>query len=337
MHLFDIRRSRSVTELWKSVERRSTSRPQLPERHRNSVSSISTDKPGLSHNDEYEVEQSDSRGQWFNENNTTRNPTLESPNNEELQARTEPEPLLSAFEAEIARILEEGSAAQPANEQADNSSTQARTTQPDSVPPAWPHDLVANILQTVVGKMDNLRSELGSKVPEIERHLRNAQNAIPEDVASSAQTGLHAMQSQAQNLAQILQVASNASGQAAERVREAELRSAEQINEGLGDMVQGFEDFGKTLFAAFEAEFGRQNNSTQAEATGNTGSSQNESVQQPVEPSNVTPSPNNVQPEATTTQELRQQPQATTEPNFDSPRRPLPPHPATSWPSSKPV
>jgi RNA recognition motif-containing protein/uncharacterized protein YukE len=336
MHLFDIRRSRSVTELWKSVERGSTSRSQLGEGHRNSVSSITTEKPALSYNNQYEVEYSDSHGQWVNENNSTGNPTSESPNNEELQPRTEPESLLSAFEAEIAKMLEEGSAAQPANEQADNSSSaQSHTTQPGSMPPTWPSDLVANILQTVVGKMDSLRSELGSKVPEIERHLRNAHNAIPGDVASSAQTALNAMQSQAQNLAQLLQNASDASGQAAERVREAELRSAEQIIDGLEDMVQGLEDFGKTLFAAFEAEFGQQNNNTQAEATGSTGPTQSECVQQPVESTNI--SPNNAQSEAEINQELKQQSPAIAEPKIDSLRRPLPPHPKTSWPSSQPV
>lgn len=336
MHLFDIRRSRSVTELWKAVERGSTSRSQLSNGRRNSVSSITTEQPNLSYNNQFEVEQLDFSEKSVNESNSTGNSASESPNNEEPQARTEPEPLLSAFEAEIARILEEERAAKPANEQTDNSSsTQAHTTQSDSVPPTWPNDLVANILKTVVGKMDNLRSELESKVPEVERHLRNAHNAIPDDVATGAQTALNAMQAQAQNLAQFLQNASDASGQAADRVREAELRSAEQIIEGLGDMVQGFEDFGKTLFAAFEAEFGQQNNNTQPEATGNTGSSQTESAQQPVESSNDTPSPDNAQSEEKINQEQQQQPPATAEPKIDSLRRPLPPHPTTSWPSSQ--
>ena len=101
----------------------------------------------------------------------------------------------------------------------------------------------------------------------MERHLANAQRTIPEDIGTKMQTALSTFESQIQNLAHIVKQASDASGEAAERVRQADLRSTEQMLNGLGDMADEFEDFGKTLFAAFEAEFGQRSNGNEADVT----------------------------------------------------------------------
>jgi RNA recognition motif-containing protein len=122
-------------------------------------------------------------------------------------------------------------------------------------------------LQAVADGIENMGSELKTRIPEMERHLASAQRTIPEDIGTKMQTALSAFESQVQNLAQIVQQASDASGVAAERVRQADLRSTEQMLNGLGEMAHEFEDFGKTLFAAFEAEFGRRSNGGEANVT----------------------------------------------------------------------
>lgn len=182
------------------------------------------------------------------------------------QSETEPQPLLSAFEAEMAKILENS---QDRVSEADNSNTpqEPQTHRPESVEQIWPVNLVTGVLQAVADGIENMGSELKTRIPEMERHLANAQRAIPEDVGVKMQTALTAFESQIQNLAQIVQQASDASGEAAERVRQADLQSTEQMLNGLGDMAHEFEDFGKTLFAAFEAEFGQRNNGDEANAT----------------------------------------------------------------------
>jgi RNA recognition motif-containing protein len=182
------------------------------------------------------------------------------------QPQAEPQPLLSAFEAEMAKLLEEDAKEQP-SEPADAADPSEPHTRPaETAEQTWPLNLVAGILQTVAGGIENLGSELKLKIPEVERHLANAQRNIPEDVGATMQTALSAVESQIQNLARVIQNASNASGEAAERVRQAELRSTEQVISGFGNMAHEFEEFGKTLFAAFEAEFGQRSDSNEGNA-----------------------------------------------------------------------
>ncbi|EED20295.1 RNA binding protein, putative [Talaromyces stipitatus ATCC 10500] len=203
------------------------------------------------------------------------------PDSQSSSSKTEAEsqPLLSAFEAEMAKILEN---AQGRVNEAGSSSTaqEPQTHRLGSVEPTWPVNLMTGILQTVAGGIENLGSELKTKIPEVERHLVNAQRAIPEDLGPKLQTALTVVESQIQNLTQIIQHASDASGEAAERVRQADLRATEEVLNGLGDMAHEFEDFGKTLFAAFEAEFGQQNSSSETNSTNATIAREGENIAQ---------------------------------------------------------
>lgn len=185
------------------------------------------------------------------------------------QSEAESQPLLSAFEAEMAKILE-GSRDSVNDANNSNAAEEPQTHRSDSMEQIWPVNLVTGVLQAVADGIENLGSELQTRIPEMERHLANAQRAIPEDVGAKMQTVLSAFESQVQNLAQIVRQASDVSGDAAERVRHADLRSTEQVLNGLGDMAHEFEDFGKTLFAAFEAEFGQRSNGDDANVTNTT-------------------------------------------------------------------
>uniref|UniRef100_A0A093UWV7 Nuclear localization sequence-binding protein n=1 Tax=Talaromyces marneffei PM1 TaxID=1077442 RepID=A0A093UWV7_TALMA len=187
-------------------------------------------------------------------------------NSQPSQSEAESTSLLSAFEAEMAKILENS---QDAVNDTSNPIVpqEPQTYRSESMEQIWPVNLVTGVLQAVADGIENMGSELKTRIPEMERHLANAQRAIPEDVGAKMQTALSAFESQIQNLAQIVQQASNASGEAAERVRQADLRSTEQMLNGLGDIANEFEDFGKTLFAAFETEFGQRRNDDEANST----------------------------------------------------------------------
>lgn len=194
---------------------------------------------------------------------------------ETQQLKTEPEsqPLLSAFEAEVAKILE--NSMKPVNDaNSPNPLPEPQTHRPEPTEQIWPVNLVTGVLQAVADGIENMGSELKTRIPEMERHLANAQRTIPEDIGTKMQTALSTFESQIQNLAHIVKQASDASGEAAERVRQADLRSTEQMLNGLGDMADEFEDFGKTLFAAFEAEFGQRSNGNEADVTDSMNASQ---------------------------------------------------------------
>lgn len=260
------------------------------------------------------------------------------------------QPLLSAFEAEMAKMLEESfkeQSTEPANEPASpDTSSESHTHQAESSQQTWPVNLVVGILQSVAGGMENLGSELRTKIPEVERHLSNAQRNIPEDVGATMHTALSAVESQIQNLARVIQNASNASGEAAERVRQAELRSTEQVLSGLGDMAHEFEEFGKTLFSAFDAEFGQRNNGNEANVADSTAApNQDTNVTPPqaMESGNITSTETpgqSVEKEtapakADNSQEPLSKPQEATTLESPTPfyQRPSPPHPSSSLPS----
>lgn len=189
------------------------------------------------------------------------------------KAEAEPQPLLSAFEAEMAKILE--NSRDPVDD-ASNSipPPEPQAHRPESTEQIWPVNLVTGVLQAVADGIENLGSELKTRIPEMERHLANAQRTIPEDIGTKMQTALSAFESQIQNLAHVVQQLSDASGEAAEKVRQADLRSTEEMLNGLGDMAHEFEDFGKTLFAAFEAEFGQRSNGDDANVSNPTTASE---------------------------------------------------------------
>ncbi|KAL1967575.1 hypothetical protein VTN77DRAFT_3090 [Rasamsonia byssochlamydoides] len=183
-----------------------------------------------------------------------------------LNPQDEPQPLLAAFEAEMAKILE-SSTSQP-GEESSNPPTEAREDRradSDSSHRPRPGEVLTQALKNLAGGVEALGSELKSRIPELERRASYAQRALPEHVGTTLQAALTSLDSHIKNLANVVQDASVATGHAADMVRQAELRSAEQVVDGLGKMVGELGQMGRTLFAAFEAEFGRWSSGTQTE------------------------------------------------------------------------
>lgn len=231
----------------------------------------------------------------------------------------EPQPLLSAFEAEMAKIL--GNSQEPVNDT--NSAIpppEPQTHRAEPMEQIWPVNLVTGVLQAVADGIENMGSELKTRIPEMERHLASAQRTIPEDIGTKMQTALSVFESQIQNLAQIVQQASDASGEAAERVRQADLRSTEQMLNGFEDMANEFEDFGETLFAAFEAEFGQRSNGDEASVTDFVAVSQDENPAQSQTPEEATSSAQVDQPQ----QSLNKASEAAAPATYQSPVPPAP-------------
>lgn len=243
MHVFDIRRSNSVTELWKNIERRSA------------MLRASAEAP--------EPQKSSNAVEGHAAESGAQNLEGNGPSNQQ----DEPQPLLAAFEAEMAKIME-SSAAQTGEESSPNPPTDAPEDRPadsNSSHHPRPGEVLTQALQNLAGGVESLGSELKSRIPELERRLSYAQRVFPEHVGPTFQAALTTLDSHVKNLANIVHDASIATGHAADRVRQAELRSAEQVVDGLGKMVGEVGQIGRTLFAAFEAEFGRRSSSTQTE------------------------------------------------------------------------
>lgn len=187
----------------------------------------------------------------------------------------EPQPLLSAFEAEMAKMTEpsesasrvEPSPSEPTsmNEDASTENKEPSVEKPVTLP--TPAKIITHALQNLAGGVELLGTELKSKMPEFERRLTNAQKAIPEQLGPAIQTTFTTLDSEVKNLGNVLQDASIATGQAANRVRQAGLGPAEQVLEGLGKIVGDVTQIGRTFFTAFETELERQSSCAQHDAT----------------------------------------------------------------------
>ncbi|KAJ6167037.1 hypothetical protein N7470_002484 [Penicillium chermesinum] len=219
MHIFDIRRSNSVTELWKKYEIKG-SRPQASE----SVDTSSNIEP-IPH------------------------VTATSTPGDESQ------PLLAAFEAELANIL---------NAAEDSSEIRTQRSDPEPAPEQsttgeqrTPHPaelLAAQILHHLVHGANIVQSELRSRWPDLQRQLHEAQRNIPENVIPSLQSMLATIETHMRTAYNNIP---NSSRQWAENTYNAGRPVAENAAENLRTMASDFNQIGRTLFAAFESELSR--------------------------------------------------------------------------------
>lgn len=223
MHIFDIRRSNSVTELWKRYE-------YQPE---------TVIYPGSNG----EVKEASS-------------------NSERLVAgHAQPDgsqSLLEAFEAEMAKIMEASEQQEKTPVQPDESSSSgvASGTTTDSDKTPNPADIFAHTLQSVMEGAGLIYSELGSRMPEFDQRLHDAQRVVPEHLGTGLQVACSALESQAKNFASALNNASAALGQrAAERDSRGDNPTAEDSVDGLRNMASEIGQMGRTLFDAFSAGF----------------------------------------------------------------------------------
>ncbi|OGM45750.1 RNA binding protein [Aspergillus bombycis] len=232
MHIFDIRRSNSVKNLWKKFEYK----PHLEDHQgRNEIGTVpAAADTSQSNNSQEEPD-----------------PSCENPG----PATTDvPEPLLAAFEAEMARILNTTGTVRDGNAQPDPPvETPARAESNDRR--QHPSDAFIHALHNLVEGAEMIGAGVRSRLPEFERQLQNVQRTLPEHVESSVQVALAALDSQARNLIQALNNASVIGGQRAGNLFHTELPTPAATIEGLRNMASELGHMGNTLFEAFESEF----------------------------------------------------------------------------------
>lgn len=236
-HIFDVRRSNSVTELWKRYK----------------VDRIEQDRAG-----DHSSRKSSVAGSFHD---AQQEPSASSdsflppiPN--------EPRPLMEAFEAELAEMLKstdtsENKPAQPtpppAAERSTNS-TSARTPHPVEV-------LAAHVMDQLANGAHMVQSEWRARVPELQRQLQNAQRQLeathihlPQNVETSLRALLATLEAQ-------LRTAFNNIPDGGRRMAEDVLQTgrpvADNAADGLRMMATELNEVGRTLFSAFDREFGR--------------------------------------------------------------------------------
>ncbi|KAJ5156019.1 hypothetical protein N7492_008822 [Penicillium capsulatum] len=227
MHIFDIRRSNSVTELWR--------------RYETTIGSI----PAGDDQTLYTVSNSESRG----DAETTDVSATSAPGDSS-------QPLLSAFEAELASIMSSADTSEarvPQQSQAEPATESTRNTNEQRTP--HPAELIAaQIMHHLVNGVNMLHSELSTKLPELQRQVRNAQRSLPDQVSTSLQSLLATLEAQMRSAYNNIP---NGGRQFAEEAIHAGRPVAENAAESLRMVASEFNEVGRTLFTAFENEFGR--------------------------------------------------------------------------------
>ena len=229
MHLFDIRRSNSVTDLWKGYQ---YSEP--------------------------------SREAW-------KQPSLDT----ELRT-SESESLLEAFEAEMAKIMESPSSGREGKRQSDpdeqsSSAVGEARKEPESTSPGnrSPNstDVLTSALQSLMGNAEAVRSELSSRLPDLEQQLRNVQQAIPQTIPESLEPALTALGSQVDSaLAGAFSRISGSLGQTSSPRSGGNGTSPQYSMEGLQNAAFEVSQICRTVFDGLNSGFAR--NTSNREETG---------------------------------------------------------------------
>lgn len=181
-------------------------------------------------------------------NHITTQPTAE---------REIPEPsFMEAFEAELAKHLVED---QPTDAQAADTTPSTSHEAANNVPPSAADqvslqsagEMVVQAVQALATGVGLLGSEMSRRYPELEEKLANVQHTLPthiDDVVSEAIAGLDG---HADKLSRALRHAADVSRHAAERTRQTDLQSIDDMLAGFAGFVG---DVGKTLWANFDKD-----------------------------------------------------------------------------------
>lgn len=235
MHLFDIRRSNSVTELWKKFEDPAYSQSaQAAEGHATNLEFAHAPP-----RHEEEVAES---------NNGEAVPTEDGGS----------QSLLAAFETEMAKLVNasEGPGAEPSQQNTSASAgVQPEPTRSGRV--QNPADAFAQAINNIVDGAEMVRNEVRSRIPDFERQLQNAQRALPGQVGTTLQMALATLESHVRNLASALNNISVPPSQRTGPNSQTQPSAASHTVDGLRTMASEIGQLGQTLFAAFENEFGR--------------------------------------------------------------------------------
>ncbi|KAJ5989374.1 hypothetical protein N7481_004584 [Penicillium waksmanii] len=283
MHLFDIRRSNSITELWKRFEKQASDTLETGE-VKSSVTTeeYSNDKPA---NDQapatlnttsvftsgenpllsgYEAELAilaNHASPYLPKGSQPTSSTEAGPNAPNV-AREESPPLMAAFEAELASLMNSTEDSTTRGQQTESSPQPDQGA--DSSSQRTPHPveiLAAQVLSHLANGANMVQSEFTARLPEMQRQLndareqlRDAQRTLPENVRMSLHTLLSTIEARMKIALGSLPTGGR---QFAEEALHAGRPVAENAADGFRTMASDFNEFGKSLYAAFEEEFGR--------------------------------------------------------------------------------
>ncbi|CAG7921750.1 unnamed protein product [Penicillium olsonii] len=234
-HTFDVRRTNSVTELWKRFEDNQNDKEDAGDHVR--------DEPGASEPGALE----DRR-----EASPLRNPTVSN----------EPRPLMEAFEAELAEMLHAAESSEKKLPKSDtppiaepfSNSRSERTPHPVEI-------IAAQVMDQLTNGANMVQNEWRSRMPELQRQLQNAHRqleaahrTLPRNVETSLRALLATLEAHMRTAFNNLP---DGSRQMAEDAFQAGRPVAENAADGLRMMASEFNEVGRTLFSAFESEFGR--------------------------------------------------------------------------------
>ncbi|KAF7171608.1 hypothetical protein CNMCM5623_003959 [Aspergillus felis] len=232
MHIFDIRRSNSVTELWKRFEYNPAGRE------------IEGSKDAV----ESTTGKCTSPLQDGTESNAGQ-PTNESA-----------ESLLAAFETEMAKLLSASEPCNTNNAEEIPSSTEVPNESASSFRRTNPAVALAQAMHHLINGAEMIGSEVRSRLPELEHqlehHLQNAQRVLPENVGSTVQAALASLDAQMRNLTNALNNASSARDRRTSNMFRGEIPTPAEAVDSLYTMASELGQMGHTLYSAFETEFG---------------------------------------------------------------------------------
>lgn len=236
MHSFDIRRSNSVTELWKKFEY----------------------SPNIQAAEEGGTDETVAQAPSGHDGEAASNiDNAETTSAENYGSQT----LLAAFEAEMAKLLEtpeipdtqlpQQSASPPVSSPGVHSEPSSSSGIPN------PTIAFTQAIHNIVDGAEIVRDEVKSRIPDFERQLQNAQRALPEHVGTTLQTALTTLESHVRNLATALNNISVSTGQRTGTDSQTQPSPRAHTVDGLRTMASEIGQMGQTLFTAFEHEFGR--------------------------------------------------------------------------------
>lgn len=232
MHIFDIRRSNSVTELWKQFERDNDA---IRSQQMITEAAVETEDAPDEHEHKEEPTPHDAA--------TTSAPEAEN------------QPFMAAFEAELASLLNSAeNSGQRATQPEASSAAEPSSSGTSSQRAHHPLEVVAaTFLYHLVHGANSVQSELRSRLPELQEHLRSAQRTVPENVRTSLQSLLATIEAHMRTAFQNLP---DNGRQFAEDAINAGRPVAEHAADGFRMMASELNEASRTLFAAFENEFG---------------------------------------------------------------------------------
>lgn len=242
-HVFDIRRSKSVDELWRRFE--------------------------VSPNDATET--SDSRDGALRMTHLTGDGagvedgrTSESPTSTTRASEEQPQSLLAAFESELARVLSSTEASENRNERP-KPSHELRSSHTFDLQGARPivSDFVQKTLHYLNCQASGISSELAARMPGLRRQLSEAERDLPESIRELLQGLFASLEHSVATYGTV-----PCGRQLAEGFLQAGVPIAENAVESLHALASEFGHAGRTLFTAFENEFGRNGPSATSPPTG---------------------------------------------------------------------